>query len=147
MRFAPLQLQLGLCLSALLGLNLQAAEPAADKPAEAPLLKKILKVDLKIQTSKPPNLLVTATGEVNTGGYEKDKVTLTRVVYVTPPADGIQEYELRAVRPDGIVIQVISEVQASDTWQDYRKEAPWIKGVRVLGVGKGIVVKMFDGGK
>ena len=143
MRFANLPLQLGLCLAVLLGLNLLAAEPAKEKPAEPPLVKKILKVDFAIQESLPPNLVVTATGEVNTGGYDKDKVTLTRVVYVTPPADGMQEYHLRAVTPEGIVTQVISKVEGRDTWKDYLKEAPWIKGVRVLGMGKGIVEKKF----
>ncbi len=56
--------------------------------------------------------------------------------------DGIQEYELYLTKPDGIVIQVISEVSAS-----YRlpaESAAWIKGVRVRGEGDGIAVKMID---
>jgi hypothetical protein len=104
---------------------------------------KILRVDFSIEESNPPNLVVTAVGQVPTGGYDPKKVTLQRVAYVAPPADGIQDYKLTAVKPTGIVTQVISEVSGKDRWKGYTKEAPWLKGVRVHGVGDGIVVKML----
>jgi hypothetical protein len=45
---------------------------------------------------------------------------------VTPPADGIQDYILTAIKPDGIVTQQISNVTAKDTWKAYTKDAPWL---------------------
>ncbi len=112
---------------------LQAAEPGPQ------IVAKITQVDLAEQEINPPNLKVTATGEVNTGGYSKTR--LVRAVYVQPPEDGIQDYFLMSVPPEGPAIQVISSVSASDTWKGYKQEAPWIKGIRVHGSGEGIVVK------
>jgi hypothetical protein len=134
----------GCCLfAALCGLMLPAIGNADDKksPAGPQVVAKILKVEHAEQETAPPNLTVTATGQVSSGGFTKP--TLLRATYVTPPEDGIQDYFLVAVPPSGPAIQVISEVKASDTWKGFRKEAPWIKGIRVHGVGEGIVVKMF----
>lgn len=134
----------GLCLSAALcGLMLPMIGSAEDKkaPPGPQVVAKILKVEHAEQETAPPNLVVTATGQVSSGGYAKP--TLLRVTYATPPADGIQDYFLVAIPPTDPAIQVISEVKASDTWKGFRKEAPWIKGIRVHGVGEGIVVKMF----
>ena len=123
----------------------QAEKPGGKKPAQAPVVKKILEVQYAEQEIEPPNLVVTAVGQVPTAGYRD--VQLVRVRYTTPPKDGIQDYYLRAMPPSGIAAQVISKVKASDTWKAYRKEAPWIKGVRVHGVDGGVVVKMFSPGK
>ncbi|MBM3997920.1 MAG: hypothetical protein FJ297_00005 [Planctomycetes bacterium] len=110
--------------------------------AEPRIVKKILKVEYVEEEINPPNLVVTVTGEVPTGGFNKAK--LVRVTYVTPPEDGIQDYILFAVPPTGPVIQVISQVEAKDTWKGYTKEGPWIKGLRVHGVDDGVVVKLFS---
>lgn len=112
------------------------------KKSEPQIVKKILKVEYVIEKINPPNLVVTAMGEVPTGGFEK--VKLVRVVYITPPEDGIQDYILFALPPSGPAAQVISQVEAKDTWSGYAKEAPWIKGIRVHGVDHGVVVKMFS---
>lgn len=113
---------------------------AADDPKAAPkLVNRITNVDLKEE--KGAALVVTATGEVPTGGYTK--TSLQRVVYVTLPKDGIQDYKLMSTPPDGPAIQVISSVTAADTWKDFRKEAPWLKGVRIHGAGDGVMVKML----
>ena len=132
----------GLAAAAVLGLSDPTAGQDAKK-AEPKTVATIVKVELAIQEIAPPNLVVTATGEVPTGGWSGAK--LTRKTYVTPPKDGIQDYTLTAVPPDGVAAQVISTVKASDTWKAYTKEAPWLKGVRVHGEGKGVVVKMLDG--
>jgi hypothetical protein len=84
-----------------------------------------------------PQFVVTATTTVPTGGY---KAELRRVTYVKQPDDGIQDYELYLTKPAGIVIQVISEVKASDSLP---AEAAWMKGVRVHGVGDGVVEKLI----
>ena len=107
------------------------------------VVTKILKVDLVEQQSEPPSLVVTATGQVPTGGYSN--VKLLRAVYATAPNDGIQDYFLLAERPDGIAAQVVSKVKASDTWKAYTKEAPGLKGIRVHGMAGGVVVKMIAG--
>lgn len=117
--------------------SLQAAEPGPQ------VVAKITQVDVAEQEINPPNLKVTATGEVNTGGYSKTR--LVRAVYVQPPEDGIQDYFLMSVPPDGPAIQVISAVSATDTWKSYKTEAPWLKGIRVHGSGAGIVVKPLGG--
>lgn len=134
----------GFCLfAALCGLTLPAVGSAQDKkaPPGPQVVAKILKADYEEQETAPPNLVVRATGQVSSGGYTKP--TLLRAVYTTAPEDGIQDYFLVAIPPSGPAIQVISEVKASDTWKGFRKEAPWIKGIRVHGIGEGIVVKMF----
>jgi hypothetical protein len=133
----------GFCLfAALCGLTLPALGIAEDKKEPGPqIVAKILKADYEEQETAPPNLVVRAVGQVSSGGYAKP--TLLRAIYATPPADGVQDYFLVAIPPSGPAIQVISEVKASDTWKGFRKEAPWIKGIRVHGVGEGIVVKMF----
>ena len=130
---------------------LQSFCVAADKaerpePKETPrpqVVAKILDAEYVAEKIQPPNLLVTATGEVPKAGYTKP--TLIRVSYVTPPADGIQDYFLLATPPSGPAADVVSKVTARDRWKGFTDEAPWIKGIRVHGVGDGIVVRMFSG--
>lgn len=104
-------------------------------------VRTITDVKYSIQKSMPPNLVVTAVGVVPTAGY-KD-VQLSRAVYVQAPADGIQDYSLTAVQPQGSAAAVLTKVEASDTWTDYQKDAPWIKGARIRGVDNGVKVIMF----
>lgn len=124
-----------------------AEQKDGGKKSEPRIVKKILKVEFAVETIDPPNLIVTVTGQVPTGGYDKNKVNLVRVAYVTPPADGIQDYVLFAVPPSGFATQVISEVKAGNRWKGYAKEAPWIKGIRVHGADEGVVVQMLPKGK
>src|SRR5262245_57557598 len=133
----------------LLGLAFLASTRAAGladdpKKPKKVTVKKILEVNYKITNGNTSKLRVRAVGQVSSGDY-KD-VKLTRVKYAKPPKDGIQEYVLTAVPPDGFVIQVISKVTAEDTWKGYMKEAPWIKGIRIKGEGAGVVVKKFEKG-
>lgn len=111
---------------------------AQDKPAPR-LVGTILKASLEDKNG----LVVTATGQVNTGGWTNAR--LLRAHYDTPPADGIQDYFLLATPPDGFATQVISEVKASDSWKTYKKDAPWLKGVRIHGAEGSTVVKMVGG--
>jgi hypothetical protein len=133
-----------------LGLFLAIAQPsslAQDEGAkkEPRIVKKILKVEFAVQEIAPPNLVVTVTGQVPTGGYQKAK--LVRVRYETPPEDGIQDYILFAVPPAGFATQVISEVKGTDVWKGYTKEAPWLKGIRVHGIDDGVAVRRLTQGK
>lgn len=127
-----------LCATAFL-LTTRAGDAAEGDPQ---IIADIVKVTWVIEESNPPNLVVTAKGKVSHGGFSKAK--LSRAVYVMPPSDGIQDYFLTAVPPDGPSTQVISYVEASDRWKGYTTEAPWLKGIRVHGAGDGVVVKMLD---
>jgi len=108
---------------------------AEEKPPEPETIKKVISAKLSV---KKMTLTVTAIGEVPTGGYTKP--TLTRVTYIKQPDDGIQDYTFRAVPPAGVATQVISQVEASDVWESVPK---WVKGVRIHGAGKGVLVKML----
>ncbi|QDT02390.1 Tyrosinase [Rubripirellula lacrimiformis] len=59
-------------------------------------------------------------------------------MFVTPPQDGYQIYQLTSVPPAGPATTQITTVTATDSWINFEKEAPWLRGVRVLGVGDGV---------
>ncbi len=142
-------------LSLTVGINLLALSVsvgfAVDKVAaqqgtqdsQQQIVDRILDVKYVDEKINPPNLVVTAIGEVPTAGYQRP--TLRRATYVVPPADGIQDYFLRATPPSGDAAQVVSKVKAKNTWKGYAEKAPWIKGIRVHGAGDGVMVKMFSG--
>jgi hypothetical protein len=122
--------------------TLLAMTATAANGGEAELVKKITKSEHTILKLIPPTLTVTAVGQVPTGGWTNAE--LVRMTYVTPPADGIQDYELKAKKPDGIVTQALSTVTAKNEWKNYSKEAPWMKGFRIKGEGDGIRTVMFS---
>jgi hypothetical protein len=144
----PLSRRQALQTLSALGLTGAAATAATAQPEKQPpppttptlrRVANILDVKHAVQTTQPPNLVVTAIGEVPTGGWHD--VHLIRREYVTEPADGIWEYDLLAKPPDGPATQVISQVKASDLWQ--KIDPNKIKGVRVFGSGEGVKTVMF----
>jgi hypothetical protein len=118
-----------------------AGEEGGKRQRGPQIVATILKVDFEVEHSEPSNLVMTAVGQVPTGGYTKPR--LVRATYATPPDDGIADYFLLAVPPAGFATQVISEVKATDRWKGYTKAAPWLQGIRVHGTGDGVVVKML----
>jgi hypothetical protein len=121
-------------LAATIAIGMTALASADDKDKEAPkgvLLKTILEATVEFDKDKK-KLTINATGQVNTGGWKDAK--LTRKEVKEAPADGIYEYEMTAVRPTGIVPQIVSKVKASDTWENPPAD---LKGIKVLGVGDG----------
>jgi len=92
----------------------------------------IIKIEHVIQTSEPPNLVITAYGKVPTAGWKQ--VQLIRRIYIVPPSDGIWEYDMLGLRPTGPAAQVVTTVRAKNVWENYDKQ---IKGVRVYGIGRG----------
>jgi hypothetical protein len=117
----------------------QDKKPDEKKEAKkGEVLKTIIDVTHEFSKDKK-KLTITAVGQVPTGGWSGAK--LTRKDAKTAPKDGIYEYELTAVRPDGIVTQVISKVKASDTWENPPAD---IKGVKVYGDDKGAKTVKFD---
>ncbi len=127
-----------LCLLGLLFAVTGTAAEAPEQP-ESEVAKKIDSVGYEFTKGDKPEFIVTAKTTVPTGGYT---AKLESVIYKTQPTDGIQDYYLHLTKPDGIVIQVISEVTASATWP--AESAQWVKGVRVHGEGDGVVVKMIE---
>ena len=129
-------------LGVLLNVSFGSEKNAGENETDSLIVKEIINVDYDIEKENPPNLVVTVTGQVPTGGYSNEQ--LVRVVYIIPPEDGIQDYMLLAVPPSGPAPQVITKIKAENRWENYESEAPWIKGVRVHGVDDGIMVKMFS---
>ena len=99
----------------------------------------ITAIEYELQTSDPPNLIVTAHGQVPSGGWSN--VQLIRRVYQTEPADGIWEYDLLATPPGGPAAQVLTDVKAKDIWE--KVEAKKLKGLRIYGSEKGIKTVML----
>lgn len=90
------------------------------------LIAEITDVSVSILEKEPPILVVQAQGRVSSGGWTHPG--LSRLVYVTEPADGIQEYDFMATPPSGHAIDVMTHVAAKDSWDNPPK---WVKGVRV----------------
>ena len=118
-----------------------AAAQKKEKEAKGEVLKTVKSVTATLSKDKK-SLVVDVVGEVPTGGWKDAK--LTRRTYVKAPADGVYEYDLTAVKPDGIVTQVISEVKASDTWEN---PPAGLKGVKVYGVGDGAKTAKIENAK
>ena len=95
----------------------------------------IEKLDLVLEKSLPPNLIVTAVGTVNSGGWSN--FSLSQVEYLTPPKDGVQEYAFIGDPPSGIATQALeSNKQAFARIERVDQANYWgpglpIKGVRV----------------
>ena len=87
---------------------------------------RVTEVKVQILKKNPPILVVTAKGVVPTGGWTNIK--LSRVVYVNPPAGGIQGFEFIGTPPSGPVTQVLTKVSAS---AQIPRIPRWLKGVRV----------------
>jgi Common central domain of tyrosinase/Polyphenol oxidase middle domain len=111
------------------------------RAAEPQVVAQISSVEIFFQTSNPPNMVVTASGLVPTAGFTD--VRLIRAIYVMPPLDGVQDYFLVATPPTSPAATVISTVTASDTYAEVTVAAPWLKGVRIHGIGEGVKTQFF----
>lgn len=107
-----------------------AAQKEKEKEPKGELLKTV--VDATAEFDKDGKLVINATGQVPTGGWSGAKLTPREAK--AAPKDGVYEFELTAVRPDGIVTQVISKVKATYTWEKVPAD---LKGVKILGDEKG----------
>ena len=82
-------------------------------------------VHVDIGKSLPPTLTIEADGLVSTGGWKNP--TLSKHIYITPPEDGVQGYDLVADEPSGIVTQVLTPV--STTYID--RQDDWVTAVAI----------------
>lgn len=96
------------------------------------------KVCFHIEKINPPQLVVQAVGQVNSSGWTNGR--LTPYVYVSPPDDGIQDFDFIATAPDGIVLWVMSPI----TGIGVIPLPPWAKGVRVHGSSNDVEVMLDD---
>ena len=122
---------LALTTTALLGFAALASRDVfAQQKSGCVLVHEIVSVDLSFEKRIPPNALVKAKGKVMTGGYKNPR--LSPVVYVTPPADGIQDVEFCIDPPPagGIVHQGI--VEFDSPLLRIPSIPKWFKGVRVI---------------
>ena len=88
-------------------------------------IPSVTAVNYSISKSNPPIYTICAAGIVPTSGWGGGQ--LLPAVYVTPPADGIQDFEFVALAPTGDVLQVESPIAAS--WTGGLPN--WANGVRV----------------
>jgi len=107
-----------------------AKEEKKNEKPKGEVLKTIIDATAEFDKDKK-TLTITTTGQVPTGGWSGAK--LTRKETKDAPKDGIYEFELTAVRPDGIVTQALSKVKATATWENPPAD---LKGIKVLGVGE-----------
>ena len=91
-----------------------------------------------INKSIPPQLVVTASGQVNSSGWSNGR--LIPWVYVEQPADGIQDFDFVATSPSGVVLWVISPIGGNETieMQD------WITGIRIHSSSDKVEVMLDD---
>lgn len=90
---------------------------------------KIMRVDeVSVARNKknPPEIHTKAKGTCSSMGWSNG--TLSRYQYVTPPADGIQDYDFVATPPSGVADQTLTPIDAEDSMSPI---PDWCKGVRV----------------
>ncbi len=87
---------------------------------------RVLDIELSIEKSNPPSLVIKAKGEVQTGGWTKGH--LSPYVYIVPPADGIYEFDFLADAPEGIVTQGLSKIESKPfIWKDFSADLVGVK--------------------
>ncbi len=105
--------------------------------------KKVLEVQsvqLSILESLPEQLRIIASGTVPTGGWTDPE--LIQYVYVTPPRDGIYDFDFVAKPPEGIVTQVITPIEVSYTLESIPDD---LKGARIHASTNAIVALLDRG--
>ncbi len=80
---------------------------------------------LGIAKSRPPLLIVGATGRTRTSGWRNGRLIPRE--YATEPPDGIQDFDFVADPPSGIVLPYLAQILASHV-----DIAPsWLRGIRI----------------
>lgn len=89
------------------------------------LINKVETVYLAINKMYPPQLYVSAAGEVSSSGWKSAE--LAPRLYLTPPADGVQDIDFLATRPSNINLPMLLPI----TGDISLTLVEWLKGVRV----------------
>ena len=98
---------------------------------------KIFSVDeifVYITRTKPPWLIVHALGRTATTGWSNG--TLSKYVYLTPPDDGVQEFDFIADTPasGSQVLNVLTPISAHAELSNIDIDNYWGKGLPLMGV-------------
>jgi hypothetical protein len=83
--------------------------------------------DIAFLKKLPPGLVVTAQGFTTSTGWTNPR--LEPRIYVTPPADRIQEFDFVADRPTGIVLWMLTKITGSGILDPL---PAWACGVRII---------------
>lgn len=94
-----------------------------------PRINEVISVSAQILKSNPVQIAIEAIGLVPTSGWRHAQ--LSPWVYITPPADGIYDFDFEAVPPQGIALQVISPIVTNEVFPNPPAD---LKGVRVHGI-------------
>ncbi|OED49252.1 hypothetical protein AB838_07785 [Rhodobacteraceae bacterium (ex Bugula neritina AB1)] len=95
--------------------------------AQKPVFSVSEILDITLFRTIPARLFVRAGGEVNSSGWSNG--VLVPRVYVTPPADCIQEFDFLAAAPSGAVFWALSPILG----EGWLEELPdWAIGIRVI---------------
>ena len=90
------------------------------------IVHKIQAINVWVEPTNPPRLIVEAVGELPTHGWSNGR--LSPVEYAEPPEDGLQEYQFIATPSHGRDDERTCSIRASVTWEDF---PDWVRGVRV----------------
>lgn len=98
-------------------------------------MPRILSVDtvrLALNKKNPPDLVVAATGEVTSTGWSD--IELSPYIYITPPQDGVWDFDFVGKPPRGFANLVILPVSASFVVPDVDLANFWGEGMPLKGV-------------
>lgn len=104
-----------------------AETPKKNAKSKATKVLEVTRVAVSYLKSNPPQLKIDADGKTNTAGWTKP--ALIEHIYVTPPADGIYDYDFVATPPAGIALPVITPISAHTVRHTIPKG---MKGVRII---------------
>jgi hypothetical protein len=98
-------------------------------------------IEFALLKSNPPQLLVSAFGTVNSGGWSDGR--LVPWIYVQPPPDGIWDFDFIGDAPQGNTIMPMLPFFGSTIMESI---PPGFKGVRVHASANNLVKQAADGG-
>jgi hypothetical protein len=91
--------------------------------------REVSSIDLTLEKGSAPKAIIKAKGKVVTAGHTNPR--LLQVLYMMPPADGIQDFDFYVdpPPPSAVVAQVIADIETPPLRLEHIP--PWMKGVRV----------------
>lgn len=105
-----------------------ACEENEDKPPNRQLQQvyEVTAIQLSVLESLPPQLKIDAEGSTRSGGWSN--LQLAPYKYITPPVDGIYEFDFKAQPPEDTATQIITPIKASYTMNPLPEN---LKGVKI----------------
>ena len=97
-------------------------------------------VEVTLLKSNPPQLAITAIGQVSSGGWKNG--TLEPRYYIVPPADGIQDFDFVATPPFfSEAVQVMLPITA---YHVIEQIPDWLLGVRIHAKTNNVEAKLSE---